>query len=174
MRGERLNQPLIALERNDKIDTIFCSLDQSTKLTGWCIWKNGNYEISGLIDFSKIKDSEIRFDNMSKNITFLLDKYNPLVVCIEDTLLQRNVKTLKELSQLQGVIIGYCKAKDIDIQIISPSQWRKLLGFKQGAGIKRQDLKRQCFEWVKENLNLERSEDEVEAIGIGAAVLKQF
>lgn len=111
---------------------------------------------------------------MSKSIISLLDDYSPIVVYIEDTLLQRNVKTLKELSQLQGVIIGYCKAKGIDIQIISPSQWRKLLGFKQGAGIKRQDLKRQCFEWVKENLNLERSEDEVEAIGIGAAVLKQF
>lgn len=172
--GERLNHSLTALERNDYIDTIFCSLDQSTKLTGWCIWKNGKYMTSGIIDFSKVKEPEIRFDNMSRSITSLLNKYAPIVVYIEDTSLQRNPKTLKELSQLQGIIIGYCKAKDIDIHIIAPSRWRKLLGFKQGAGIKRQDLKHQCFEWVKENLNLERSEDEVEAIGIGAAVLKQF
>ena len=111
---------------------------------------------------------------MSKNIISLLDNYSPIVIYIEDTALQKNAKTLKELSQLQGVIIGYCKAKNIDIQIITPSQWRKQLGFKQGAGIKRKELKEQCFNWVKENLNLERSEDELEAIGIGAAVLKLF
>ena len=126
------------------------------------------------IDFQKEKDAIIRFDRMSKNIISLLDNYSPIVIYIEDTALQKNAKTLKELSQLQGVIIGYCKAKNIDIQIITPSQWRKQLGFKQGAGIKRKELKEQCFNWVKENLNLERSEDEVEAIGIGAAVLKLF
>ena len=64
---------------------------------------------------------------MSKSIISLLDDYSPIVVYIEDTALQRNAKTLKELSQLQGVIIGYCKAKNIDIQIITPSQWRKQL-----------------------------------------------
>lgn len=104
----------------------------------------------------------------------LLNHYSPVVVYIEDTALQRNAKTLKELAQLQGVIIGYCKSKNIDIHIITPGQWRKQLGFKQGAGIKRAELKKQCFEWVKENMGLEKSEDEVEAIGIGAAVLKMF
>lgn len=111
---------------------------------------------------------------MSKSIMSLLDEYSPAVVYIEDTALQRNAKTLKDLSQLQGVIIGYCKTKNIDIQIITPSKWRKQLGFKQGAGIKRQDLKKQCFNWVKDNIGIEKSEDEVEAIGIGAAVLKMF
>lgn len=111
---------------------------------------------------------------MAKNTISLLSNYSPTVVYIEDTALQRNVKTLKELSQLQGVIIGYCISQNIDIQIITPGEWRKQLGFKQGSGVKRQDLKRQCFEWVKKNLGLERSEDEVEAIGIGAAVLKMF
>lgn len=111
---------------------------------------------------------------MVKSVTALLDDYSPTVVYIEDTALQRNVKTLKDLSQLQGVIIGYCKSKNIDIHIITPSQWRKQLGFKQGSAIKRQDLKNQCFDWVKDNLGIEKSEDEIEAIGIGAAVLKMF
>ena len=154
------------------MSTIFCSLDQSTKLTGWCIWENGEYKISGVINHEKIKDINQRFDYMVKDIFSLLDRYNPVVIYIEDTALQKNAKTLKDLSQLQGTIIGYCKAKNIDIQIIKPSEWRKQLGFKQGSGIKRTDLKKQCFEWVKNTLNIERSEDEVEAIGIGAAVLK--
>lgn len=161
-------------ERNDYIDTIFCSLDQSTKVTGWCIWKNGIYESSGVINFSNLKYETIRFENMAKSIISLLDKYSPTIVYIEDTALQKNAKTLKELAQLQGVIIGYCQTKNIDIQIITPSQWRKQLGFKQGSGIKRNELKQQCFTWVKENLGLEKSEDEIEAIGIGAAVLKLF
>lgn len=143
-------------------------------MTGWCIWVNGNYKTSGLIDCRKSKNSSERFDIMAKNIISLLSVYSPVVVYIEDTALQRNVKTLKELSQLQGVIIGYCISQNIDIQIVTPGEWRKQLGFKQGPGVKRQDLKRQCFEWVKKNLGLERSEDEVEAIGIGAAVLNIF
>lgn len=135
---------------------------------------NGKYKASGLIDCQKVKDASKRFDTMSESIICLLSKYSPTVVYIEDTAMQRNVKTLKELSQLQGVIIGYCIAQDIDIQIITPGEWRKQLGFKQGAGVKRQDLKQQCFKWVKENLGIEKSEDEVEAIGIGSAVLKMF
>ena len=111
---------------------------------------------------------------MAKNIISFLSTYSLTVVYIEDTALQRNVKTLKELSQLQGVIIGYCIAQNIDIHTITPGEWRKQLGFKQGSGVKRQDLKKQCFRWVKENLGLEKPEDEVEAIGIGAAVLKMF
>lgn len=138
------------------------------------MWKNGEYESSGIIDLQKQKDLKVRFDSMIESIIDILDKYSPAVVYIEDTALQRNVKTLKELSQLQGVIIGYCKSKDIDIQIITPSKWRKQLGFKQGAGVKRKELKQQCFNWVKTNIGIERSEDEVEAIGIGAAVLKLF
>jgi len=111
---------------------------------------------------------------MTKDIIDFLNNYSPTIVYIEDTVLQRNVKTLKELSQLQGVIIGYCKTKNIEVNIISPTTWRKQLCFKQGAGIKRKELKQQCFDWVKNNLGLEKSEDEVEAIGIGAAVLKIF
>lgn len=149
-------------------------MDQSTKLTGWCIWVNGKYKTSGIIDCQKIKDNIIRFDTMIRELLSLLNRYSPTVIYIEDTALQKNAKTLKELSQLQGVIIGYCKAQDIDIQIITPGEWRKLLGFTQGSGVKRKELKAQCFEWVKNHLGLEKSEDEVEAIGIGAAVLKKF
>lgn len=155
------------------IDTIFISLDQSTKLTGYCVWRNGEYKTSGLLDCQKT-DPLFRFDEMVKKIFKILDGYKPVVVYIEDTAMQRNAKTLKELAQLQGAIIGYCVTREIDIQIIKPSEWRKELGFEQGRGIKRPELKRQCFDWVKDNLGIEKTEDEVEAIGIGAAVLKKF
>lgn len=153
------------------MDTIFCSLDQSTKKTGWCIWQNGIYKESGLIDHEKEKNASRRFAKMTIDIFTLLDRYKPVVLYIEDTALQRNVKTLKELSQLQGTIIGYAVAKDIDVQIIAPSEWRKILGIKTGAGIKREALKKECLEWVERNIGITRSEDEIEAIAIGAAVL---
>lgn len=157
----------------NNIDTIFISLDQSTKLTGYCVWRNGEYEISGLLDCQKV-DTSFRFDEMVKNIFKILDDYKPIVVYIEDTAMQRNAKVLKELAQLQGAIVGYCVTHEIDIHIIKPSEWRKELGFEQGRGIKRLELKQQCFKWVRENLGIEKSEDEVEAIGIGAAVLNKF
>lgn len=111
---------------------------------------------------------------MVKEIFKILDDYKPAVVYIEDTAMQQNAKVLKELSRLQGAIIGYCATREIDIHIIKPTEWRKELGFEQGRGIKRPELKQQCFKWVKENLGIEKSEDEVEAIGIGAAVLRKF
>lgn len=157
----------------NNIDTIFISLDQSTKLTGYCVWINGEYKTSGLLDCQKT-DVLFRFDEMVEKIFAILDYYNPVVVYIEDTAMQRNAKVLKELSQLQGAIVGYCITRKIDIHIIKPSEWRKELGFEQGRGIKRPELKQQCFKWVRENLGIEKSEDEVEAIGIGAAVLNKF
>lgn len=154
--------------------TTFLSLDQSTTITGWCVWQDGVYKCSGILDHKNERDLRVRVDLMIKDIAALLDRYSPAVVYIEDTAMHSNIKTLKNLTQLQGIIIGFCKARNIDIQIISPSEWRKILGFTQGAGVKRPELKRQCFQWVREHLGIEGTEDEVEAIGIGAAVLRRY
>ena len=140
----------------------FISLDQSTKKTGWCLWVDGKYHSHGLIDLSEEKDSVIRFKKMSA------------CIWIEDTAMQSNAKTLKDLAQLQGVIFGYCISNDIDYGVISPSKWRNILELPSGRGIKRPELKKNSINYVTEKYGITPSEDECEAITIGAAVLKNF
>lgn len=152
----------------------FISFDQSTKMTGWCLWINGEYKTSGVLNCSKEKDSYMRFLLMVQYIFELINKYEPHVIYIEDTALQTNAKTLKDLSQLQGVIIGCCIAKGISYEIISPTQWRKILNFEQGRGMKRKDLKYQAIQYVLDTYEITATEDEVEAIALGSAVLKKF
>lgn len=152
----------------------YISFDQSSTATGYCIWLDGQYQSHGLINHKKIKEADLRFDAMSKDIVALLNEIKPQVVTIEDTALQTNAKTLKDLSQLQGVIIGYCLSHDISFSIYSPSKWRSLLQFNTGSGIKRPQLKQQAMDYVYEHFGINATEDEAEAICIGAAVLSQF
>lgn len=76
---------------------------------------------------------------------------------------------MKRLSQMQGIIMGACIKSGIPYQILKPSVWRAKLGFKQGRGVKRDELKLQALIWVEEHLGLDLPEDQAEAICIGAS-----
>lgn len=148
------------------------ALDQSTKITGWAIIETDEYcgvvFESGLINKSKIKDVDIRFGEMCKDIFNLINSMKDLdAIYIEETALQSNPKTLRLLAQLQGAIISICVNKGITYKVIEPSKWRSKLLFKQGRGIKRDELKRQAIDYVKDKFDMDCNEDEAEAICIG-------
>ena len=155
-------------------DAYFISLDQSLSATGWCLWVNGQYKTHGLITCKNIKESDFKLHAMASEICNLLNEFSPVSVWFEDTALQTNPKILKELTKLQGIIIGYCLAKDIDYGIISPNEWRKILELPTGRGLKRPELKKNSIDYVKEKYGISPTEDECEAITIGEAVLKKF
>ena len=96
-------------------------------------------------------------------------KYNPDKVIIEEVAQQSSALTLKLLARIQGIIIGFCAAHNIQTYIVEPSKWRSTLNFSQGAGVKRPELKAQAIDYIKDNLGLELSEDECESICIGIA-----
>ena len=109
------------------------AFDQSSKLSGWSLFEDNKYSCSGVIDKSKIKDSDRRIGEMG------------LEIC----------EKIQEL-----------KPDCVRIEIIGPSQWRSTLLFRQGAGVKRKELKAQSIEYVKSNYGLDVSEDEAESICI--------
>ena len=152
---------------------VLVSLDQSTKLTGWCLWIDGEYSKHGLISHAKEKDSVKRFKDMAVDICSLFNTLRPDEIWIEDTALQSNPKVLKDLCQLQGIIIGYCLANNIPYGIISPNQWRKVLSLPTGRGVKRPELKQNSINYVKQTFGIITSEDECEAITIGKAVIQK-
>ena len=151
------------------------SFDQSTRVSGWSLFKDGEYACSGVIDMekSKLPTSERSFE-MAKRLWTILREYKPDHLVIEETQQQSNVKTVIILARLQGMIIGYAEAHKINVHILLPSQWRAALEYQQGPKVKRAELKQQSIDYVKKVYGLELSEDENEAICINEAAHKIY
>ena len=151
------------------------SMDQSTKITGWSLFNDGNYVTSGVIDLHKIKDTEERSKQMAVEICKLIEGNEPDCVVIEEVALTSNAQTLKLLARLQGVAIGFCAAHNISLHILEPTKWRSCLHFTQGPKVKREQLKQQSRDFIKTYLKLTiQSEDENEAIAINEAAHRIF
>ena len=147
------------------------SMDQSTKVTGYSVFNDGNYVTSGVIDLHLNKETtEKRSEKMAVEICKLIDNSKPDCVVIEEVSMQSNAQTLKLLARIQGVAIGFCAAHNIPLHILEPTRWRSCLGYHQGPKVKRTELKEQSLDFVKKKLGLNiKSEDENEAVAIGVA-----
>lgn len=150
------------------------SFDQSTKLSAYSWWIDGKYIESGYIDLYKNKNTSERVKKMGIELCNIITKYQPDNVIIEEVAQQSNPQTLKLLARIQGIIIGFCAAHDIDTYIIEPSKWRSILQFKIGAGVKREELKDQAIKYIKDKYDLDLSEDECESVCIGEAAHKIY
>ena len=152
------------------------AFDQSTKITGWSIFDEGQYVTSGVIDLHLSKEpTEKRSENMAVGICKLIENNKPDVVIIEEVSMQSNAQTLKLLARIQGVAIGFCAAHNIPLHILEPTRWRSSLHFKQGPKVKREELKAQSLNFVKKELGLNiKSEDENEACAINEAAHRIF
>lgn len=150
------------------------SFDQSTTRTGYAIFINDSLQTYGLIDMSKHKVPEERFQHMCAHIIRFIQETQPDFVVFEDVSMQSNIGTAILLARLQGVIIGTCLDCKILFDFYKPSSWRKVLQFDQGSGIKRDDLKRQAKQYVTQTFHIRATEDQSEAICIGwAHILKK-
>lgn len=150
------------------------SFDQSTTCSGWYYQADGQYIDSGTIA-KEGKDTDKRLTEMGLSLCKKIKEFQPDLVIFEDTQNQSSVKTVIHLARLQGCIMLYCASKRIEFKILHPSEWRKQLEFKQGPKVRREELKQQSRDYVKNILGLSvESEDENEAICIGVAANKLY
>ena len=156
------------------MDIRLVSIDGSTQKTGIAYFCNGKYVEHILLDFSKDKNMENRFESMSKEIWKKLDDYRPNIIYIEETYMANNPQTSKILTRLQGVIYAWCINNACEFNTIRPTSWRKQLNFQQGKNVKREQLKKQSLQYVLDNYGLEVTDDESDAICIADAVIKMF
>ena len=150
------------------------AFDQASNVSGWSLFDGNQYIDSGIVDCHTVKDSDIRIQKMGLELGAIIDKCKPNAVVIENIQNQSSIATVILLGRLQGIVIGYCAAHDIPVHIISPTQWRKILNFTQGPGVKRTELKAQSMNYVKEHFDLDFSEDRSEAICINVAAREMF
>lgn len=151
------------------------TFDQSTRVSGYSYFEEGQYVCSGLVDLSKSTlNTYDRSFKMAKALWKIIKKYNPDCLVIEDTQQQNNVQTVITLARLQGMVIGYAEAHGIGVHILLPTKWRGVLGYAQGPKVKRGMLKQQSIDRVKNNYGLDLPEDECESICINEAAHKIF
>lgn len=143
---------------------IVLGFDQATKCTGFSVIDNGKLKSHGTL-LSCGSSFELII-NMFSLIRYKIDNVKPDLVILEDAYYNNNAAVLKSLSLLKGMIWGYCIVNDIKVTQYTPTSWRSKAGIKEGKGIKRSELKRSAVDFVKENFNIECSDDEAEAIVI--------
>lgn len=146
------------------------AFDQATAVSGYSVIEDGAYKKSGTVTVKPNTPMDERFAIMTRGICQIIADEDADCVAIEDVQQQVNKQTFKHLARLQGAIIGYCCVHDIPCLIYPATTWRKKLGFSQGKGIRREGLKVQAIQYVKDNVHRNVNNDEADAICIGLAV----
>lgn len=105
-----------------------------------------------------------RMNQMHEKISNLICNIKPDFIVFEDVQFQQNYGVFQQLSQLQGIVMALLFERNIGFQIVQPTKWKSCFGVK---GRKRVEQKANTIQMVKEKYNLDVSEDEADAIGIG-------
>lgn len=138
--------------------------DQASFITGFAYAENEGVVDFGTISVSKKMDLLERISVTKQNVGTLIEKYNPDIILLEDTQLQRNPLTFKALSKLLGILEMYVIEQNIPCVVIPCNEWREGLGIK---GKNREQKKQNAIRYVKEVLGLELTDDNMaEAICI--------
>lgn len=154
--------------------TTLLSLDTSTTSTGWAIFKDGEYQESGVIDdFKKVKNGYERLKLMTKELLDSIGQLKPDIIVIEKDVVFGNMKVIDMLMKIIGAVYGFCLFNGITYYEFAPSEWRKYVKL-QAFGRKRDEFKKASIKYIKDNLNMNVNDDEADAICIGLAYCKKF
>lgn len=154
---------------------LILALDQATSKTGWSLWEDSKLVDSGVfktpskmkyedrLTFMKLKIAEVHKTNK-------LDKMfiEGIQLEMEEGQKDISVDTFRKLAHLQGIIIQWSNENNVDLEIISPSTWKSKINIFYD---KRKTQKLAAQRYVKDNFGKEVTEDEADAICIGASQL---
>ena len=154
--------------------SILLALDQSSLITGYAIFENGNLKDWGKISISASLEVGDRLVEIRNKISELIDKNSIEEVAFEDIQLQNNVgnnvATYKVLAEVFGVITELLHEKGIKYQVVASSSWKSTLKIK---GNTRAQQKKNAQEYVLQNYNIKAIQDTCDAICIGTHVIKK-
>ena len=143
------------------------SLDQSSRITGYAIFKDEQLIKYGKIELED-KNIGLRLYKLRQEIEKIIKEYNIEFVIFEDIQLQSNVQnnisTFKILSEVFGVIYELLTEMKIPNKSILAVTWKSKLKIK---GKTRQEQKKSAQSFVLEKYNIKPTQDEADAICIG-------
>lgn len=150
---------------------ILC-FDQATNISGYSVFEDSKLITYGVLNSDhEEKNTLERLKQMTDEIVKLTKKIKPDVVILENIQMQRNVATFKSLAQLQGMIMYYLNKSNICYWYIEPTAWKSFCKIK---GRSRKEQKPNTIKFVKEVYNIDVTEDEADAIGIGFWAIKHI
>ena len=143
------------------------SLDTSTRNTGYCVFENGKIIKTGVLS----TNTKEPLDRMLLKIGALLATHQPDIVVCENTVVLRNAKVQRQLTEILGAIRFWCITNRKFYYTLNPTEWRKLV--KEPEEIlpkKRDELKAWSLETVRRYTRKHiKSNDESDAVLIGEA-----
>jgi Holliday junction resolvasome RuvABC endonuclease subunit len=140
-------------------------IDASTNKTGVCLFDDGKYIEHILIDCHKTKDVYERIPKMTNEICEYIASVMPVdKIVMEESILRSNIDTVKKLSFLMGGIILYAYQNNIEFCHTLPSEWRRKIGLQQSSKIKREVLKAEAIQAVRQEYLINATDDECESI----------
>lgn len=147
------------------------ALDQSTRVSGWAIFTDGRLNDYGKFDVSKIYDLGDRLHEIRQTVEHIIDDEHIDAVILEDIYMDgqrvNNVQTFKALAEVFGVLYELCIDMKVPVQAVLAGTWKSALGIK---GKTRPEQKRAAQVWVEEHYGIKPTQDEVDAICIGAHI----
>ena len=144
------------------------ALDQSSRITGWAIFENGKLCDYGKFNYEAYPIEE-RLYKIRNKVSELITHHEITEVILEDIQMQNNVvnnvQTFKVLAEVFGVISELCVELNIPQFSVLASTWKHTLGIK---GKDRAAQKRNAQQWVVDTYGTKPTQDECDAICIGA------
>lgn len=152
--------------------TRILALDQATKVTGYSIFDDGKLVKYGT--FSTASDDEVARCVAVKNwLISMINNWHPDHIGIEGIQYQPkvfdgdtvgSVTLFQTLAHLQGALLITCHELGIPYRVCPTNTWRNVCGVK---GRTRADKKKSMQMMVKNWYNINATDDEADAIGIG-------
>lgn len=143
------------------------ALDQSSKITGWCIFEDQQLKQYGKFDCGNA-DLPERLTEIRHTIKKIIEDFQINAIYIEDIQLQNNVvnnvATYKALAEVIGVISQLAYELKIPQTLVSSSTWKSKLGIR---GRNRAEQKRNAQQWVVDKFSIKPTQDECDSICIG-------
>ena len=145
------------------------ALDQSTRITGWAVFSDGDLQEYGKFDAENAgSDIGKRLTYIREKVQALIDKHNIQKVLIEEIQLQNtienNVVTYKKLAYVQAVLIQMFDELKLPYEVVASSSWKSTLGIKGRA---RAEQKKNAQIYINTTYGIKATQDECDAICIG-------
>ena len=150
------------------------ALDQSSRISGWAVFDDGELIEYGKIDLSKESQIGERLHKLRQLIFNMIKELNIDKVILEDIYMDgqkiNNIQTFKVLAEVFGVLFELCVDLEIPVEAVLSGTWKSTLSIK---GKTRPEQKHAAQDWVLKNYGIKATQDEVDAICIGAHIIKQ-
>ncbi|MCR5740155.1 MAG: hypothetical protein K6G43_10110 [Lachnospiraceae bacterium] len=145
------------------------SLDTSTRNTGYALYTNGELRNYGVLA-TKSKEPT---DDMLLKLSELLNEYKPDIVVIENTVVLRNARVQRDLTQILGAVRFWSIQNGSCFYTLNPTEWRRLVkGADEVLPKSRPELKEWSIRTASDTIQKELADDNVsDAILIGVAYI---